>query len=192
MPDTSFNQPYVPEQRHNNVNSLYNNHFKFDLEGLPDVTFYTQHVSVPSVLSGTMDAPNPLLALPQVGDHLKFSAFDIVFVIDAKFKNYYSLFYWMKGYGFPHDTDETLSFETTRRQQIANPRPVIREIQTTRALLSILQPDTSTIVATIHYSDVFPTSLGSLEFSTTDAEPQLLTARCTFVTSDFDIHLTQP
>lgn len=188
----NFNQEYLPDVRHNNVNSLYANHFRFELEGLPDMSFFAQQVTVPSVISGTQDQPNPFTALPQVGDHLKYSSFDVVYVIDAKFKNYFSLYYWMKGYGFPHSYDEVVQFQHTRRQQVANPRPQVRELEKTRAVLYILQPDTNSVIASVHYNDVFPTAIGSLEFTTQDGEPPLLTSRVTFCLSDFDIHLTQP
>ena len=185
-------QNYEPEIRHNNVNSLYGNHFRFDIEGFPDVSFFVQSVSVPSVISGTQNQPNPFTNIPQVGDHLKYNAFDVTFVVDAKMKNYFSIYYWMKGYGFPHQYEERLAFLNARRQQVANPRPQIRELDKTHAILSILQPDTNSVIAEIRYHEIFPTALGSLEFSTTDSEPPLLTSRVTFELSDFDIHLTQP
>jgi hypothetical protein len=187
-----FNQPYQPEARHTNVNSLYGNHFRFDLESLPDVTFFVQSVSIPSVMSSVVDQPNPFVVLPQVGDHLKYNPFDVVYVIDSKFKNYFSLYYWLKGYGFPHSYEERAAFLDNRRNQVPNPRPQIRELDKTRAILSILQPDTNSTIATIHYFDVFPTAIGSVEFTTTDSEPPLLVSRVTFALSDFEIHLTQP
>ena len=97
----------------------------------------------------------------------------------------------MKGYGFPHDFDEVKRF---RAKQLSNDRvspqaqPI--DLEKTTASITILTPDTASIVAEINIDDVFPTELTSLEFTSTDADAPVLTTTATFSCSTFDVTLT--
>ena len=68
----------------------------------------------------------------------------MTYLVDANFKTYFSLYYWMKGYGFPHDFDEVKRF---RAKQLSNDRvspqaqPI--DLEKTTALITILTPDTA-------------------------------------------------
>ncbi len=189
MPDVDL-IPYDPTQTFNNVNNLYSNHFRFTLLQWPDVSFDVQTVTVPNVTSHAPEYPNPFTVLPQTGDHLKYGTFDVVYLMDKQFKSYFSLYYWMRGYGFPHSYDEVTAFLDAQRARSHVARPQVRELEKTTAVLSILQPDTNSIIAEIVYDDVFPVALGELNFETNQSAPNVLTGRVTFVTSDFHVRLT--
>jgi len=180
---------YVPTPTFTNVNSLYGNHFKFTLLNWPDVTFDTQSITIPSVTAAMQQYPNPFVTLPQVGDHLHYGTFDVVYLMDKAFNTYFSLYYWIKGYGFPHSYDEIAAFRAAQAARTPNPRPQVRELEKTRALLSILQADTNSTVAEIQYEDVFPIAIGEVTFETTQSDAPLLTGRVTFATSDFHVVL---
>jgi hypothetical protein len=182
--------PYTPTERFNNVNTLYGNHFRFFLVNWPDVEFNTQSVSIPAITSGSPNFATPFASLPQVGDHLHYGTFDLVFLLDRTFQTYFSLYYWMRGYGKPHSYEEAKAFQDAMKTRVATNRPQLRELEKTRAVLTILQPDTNAPIAEIQYEDVFPTALGELTFETTQSQPSLLTGRVTFATSDFHINLT--
>lgn len=123
----------------------------------------------------------------QTGDHLQYSTFDVSYLVDAKFKNYFSLYYWMKGYGFPHSFEEVVRFREKQRTVVGNVRATPVNLERTSAVLSVLLPDTSAIVAEILLEDVFPIALGPVDFRTTDLDNLALRATCTFSCSSFEI-----
>jgi len=182
---------YDPTARFNNVQELYDNHFRFSIEALPDLGQYCQSVSVPGVASASIARANPFSKIQEVGDHLDFGTFNITFKVDAQLKNYTSLFWWMKGYGFPHSYDEVSDFRAKRQRQltVARGRPIARDMEKTTAVLYILQPDTEIALMEYHYTDVFPVGLSSLDFTTTSTEVTIIRCTATFALTDFDMFL---
>ena len=184
------NPEYVPTTRFENVATLLGNHFKFVIDGLPDLTFFAQSVTIPHIITGVAKRGNPFTDIPEVGDHLQFTPFSVGYLIDNSFKTYFSLFYWLKGYGFPTSYQDILDFNESRRRRLPNPKPIDREIQKTNATLTVLQPDNDSAVAEIFFEDVFPTALGEVAFHTTESEPLLLKTMVTFNYTDFQVKLT--
>jgi hypothetical protein len=183
-------QDYNPSLTFDNTNALYGNHYKFTIDRLPDLTFYVQSVQTSSVEGGQAIQPNPFSNIHHPGEKLSYGNIEVSYLIDAQFKNYFSLYYWMKGYGFPHSFEEVVQFREKQQTLIPNMRPIIHNIETTHAVLSVLTPDTSAIVAEIHYEGLFPINLTPLQFQTTDSDAPLLSTTCTFSCSVFDIRLT--
>ena len=115
----------------------------------------------------------------------------MTYLIDASFKTYFSLYYWMKGYGFPHDFDEVKRFRAKQlKDSRIRPQAEPIELEKTTASISILTPDTASIVAEINMDEIFPTQLSSLEFTSTNTEAPVLTTTATFSCSTFDVTLT--
>ena len=182
--------PYEPSNRFEQQNGLYGNHFRFTLEALPDLTFFAQSVSLPSIVVPTVARPTPFTKIMEVGDHLDYGTFNVTYLIDGAFKTYQSLYWWIKGYGFPHSYDEVKNFREVRAKRIGNPRPQVKDLEKTAALLHVLQPDTEKIVAEISFIDVFPTILGEVEFASTDGDAPILRTQVTFACTAFELVLT--
>lgn len=180
---------YQPSGRFDNVNTLLNNHFKFVIASLPDVTFFAQSIEIPPVSIAAVRRPSPFSAIAEVGDMFRFDPFNVSYAIDNHFKTYFSLFYWMKGYGFPQSYDDIAEFKSFRERQLANPAPKRREIEKTNATLYILQPDTDQTLAEVRYEDVFPSAIGPVTFSTTTGQPEMARTIATFTYTDFDVVL---
>jgi hypothetical protein len=184
-------QDYDPTRTQQSTNTLYGNHYRFSLERLPDITFFVQSVSSPSVSGGIAVQENPFSVLHHPGTRLTYGQFTVTYLVDASFKTYFSLYYWMKGYGFPHNFDEVKRFRA--KQQLDNKvsptaRPI--DLEKTAATISILTPDTASIVAEFHIEEVFPVELSSLEFTSTEGDSSVLTTTATFSCSSFDVTLT--
>jgi len=172
-----------------NVMMLSGNHFKFELKDLPELTFFAQAIVLPDVSAAIVERRTPFTTIKEVADHLDFGTLQVTYALDAEFKTYFSLWKWLRGYGFPTSYDELKTFATDRRKQVPNARPMLREIQKTAADCHILRPDTDSPVATIHFTDVIPVSLGQLSLDPTVAEPVPLTTQAAFEFTDFEVSL---
>ena len=184
-------QDYDPTRSHQATNTLYGNHYRFSIERLPDLTFFVQSVSSPSVSGSAVTQENPFTFARHPASRLTYGEFSVTYLVDASFKTYFSLYYWMKGYGFPHDFDEVKRFrakQLTNRQVSPLAQPI--ELEKTTASISILTPDTASIVAKIDIEEVFPLSLSSLDFTSTDSDSPILSTTATFSCSTFDVTLT--
>jgi hypothetical protein len=190
--NTHMNAPqdYTPSLTQQSTNVLYGNHYRFDIERLPDLSFFVQAVSMPSVSGATADQVNPFVVIRHPGEMLSYGQFQVTYQVDAQFKSYFSLYYWLKGYGFPHSFDEVIRFREQQKRLMPNIRPNPIDLEKTNATLSVLTPDTGAIVAEILMQDVFPIDLSGLQFLATDTEPPVLTTTATFVCTTFDVRLT--
>ena len=177
---------YDPSFNQQTTSSLYANHFRFTIDRLPDLTFFVQSVGTPGVSSGLLLQPNPFSTIHHPGK-LSFGTFQVTFIVDAKFKNYFSIYYWMKGFGFPHSFDEVLAFRAKQASQVASIMAPAIDVEKTRAVLSVTAPDNGSLVAEIIIDEVFPMDLSGLNFSSTDVESPTLVATCTFSCSSIDI-----
>ena len=184
-------QDYDPTRSHQETNTLYGNHYRFAIERLPDLTFFVQSISSPNVSGSAQTQETPFAFAHHPTGRLTFGELSVTYLVDASFKTYFSLYYWMKGYGFPHNFDEVKRF---RAKQLTNRRIGLHtkaiDLEKTTALITILTPDTASIIAEINIDDVFPTELTSLDFTSTNAEAPVLTTTATFSCSTFDVTLT--
>ena len=184
-------QDYDPTRSHQTTNTLYGNHYRFSIERLPDLTFFVQSVSSPSVSGSAQTQETPFTFAHHPTSRLNYGDISVTYLVDASFKTYFSLYYWMKGYGFPHDFDEVKRF---RAKQLSNrrvaPRAAPVELEKTTASISILTPDTASIVAKIDIEEVFPVQLSGLDFTSTNVDSPVLTTTATFSCSTFDVTLT--
>lgn len=179
---------YEPTRRQDNTNLLYDNHYRFHLDALPDLTFRVTNVTHPGVASAAVNHPSPFTRIQETGDALNFHDLSMTFNVDAAFKSYTSIFWWLKGYGFPHSYEEVQNFRAQRAAQLSNPRPQVRDMEKTIATLSVLLPDTETIVCNIRFTDVFPTALGEMSFNSTGDDTVHLRCTATFAYTEFDIY----
>ena len=184
-------QDYDPTRSHQETNTLYGNHYRFAIERLPDLTFFVQSVATPNVTGAVSGQVNPFAVINHPAERLTYGTFTVTYMVDASFKTYFSLYYWMKGYGFPHNFDEVKRFrakQLTDRRIGPHTKPI--DLEKTTASISILTPDTASIVAEINMEEIFPTELSSLEFTSTNTEAPVLTTTATFSCSTFDVTLT--
>ena len=183
-------QDYDPSVSQQSTNILYGNHYRFNIERLPDLSFFVQSCTTPSITGTAIAQPNPFVQVQVPGEILSFSTFQVTYQVDAHFKSYFSLYYWLRGYGFPSSFDDVVRFREKQSKLVPNARPTPNNLEKTNALLAILTPDTSSIIAEIAYFDVFPTELSPLSFVTTDNEPPVLVTTATFACTSFDVRLT--
>ena len=184
-------QDYDPTRSHQTTNTLYGNHYRFAIERLPDLTFFVQSVSSPTFSGSAQTQETPFAFAHHPTSRLNYGDISVTYLVDASFKTYFSLYYWMRGYGFPHDFDEVKRF---RAKQLSNdyvsPHAQPIDLEKTTALITILTPDTASIVAEINIDDVFPTELTGLDLTSTNTEAPVLTTTATFSCSTFDVTLT--
>jgi hypothetical protein len=185
--DPNLQPAYEPSTHFEHQNGLYGNHFRFVLEALPDLTFFAQSINIPGITIPVVPRANPFVKIPETGDHLDYGQFTVSYLIDGAFKTYQSLYWWIRGYGFPHSYEEVKAFRETRAKRIGNVRPQVKDLEKTLATLFVLQPDTEKIIAEVHYTDVFPTTLGEVEFSTTDGDAPVLKTVVSFAFTDFEL-----
>lgn len=155
--------------------------FKFIIKKTPNVNYFVQTCSLPSITLNRVDVGTPFVKIPFAGDHLDFGELSINFKVDEDLKNYMEIYNWLIGIGFPDNFDQYKAIDY-QRKNTTNTGTVDRMTGAgvySDATLTILSSHRNPIHS-ITFQDAFPTSLGELEFSATNSDVDYLTCTATF------------
>ena len=157
-----------------NINPLSPNGFSFSITKLPEVSFFSQQVSIPQISLGSIDQGTPFVMVPIPGEIMTFGELDLQFIIDEDMANYKALFAWIQGLGFPEDNKQytdMLARDTVNQTELSK--------NYSDAILGILSSSNNPTTA-IRFVDVFPVSLSSLTFNSTSQDVQYLIGSASF------------
>jgi hypothetical protein len=86
-----------------NINFFNPSGFVFQVKKLPNVNFFVQEVTLPSITLPSVMQPNPFVPIPRTGDTMTFEPLSIAFKLDENLEGYLEVYRWMTGLGFPED-----------------------------------------------------------------------------------------
>ena len=164
--------------------------FKFSITKLPPVEFFTTSASIPGVTLGEAIFPTPFKEIPVQGDQLTFDNLEIGFLVDEKLENYKELHQWLVGIGFPKARTQFSSFRKEESEVFPTAdsvkgdsnRPGIPtgvQAMYGDATLTVMSSKNNPIME-VRFSDLYPVSLGALQFDQQLTDVTYLTATATF------------
>ena len=163
-----------------NRNYLSGIGFKFNLAKYPKVDFFSNSARIPELSLAVATQPSYLKDIDLPGEKLTYGDFTLRFLIDEDMENYMSIYNWLNGLGFPESTKEFKTLTTDKDGQ--------REMReqfcdgTLRILNSNLRE-----IAKVKFTDLFPTSLSSLDFDATSTDVEYFTAEASFKYTIYDL-----
>jgi len=156
------------------INPLSPNGFMLNILKLPDVSYFCQQANLPSISLGEIDQYTPLSVAGIPGEMLEYTKLDIQFLIDEQMNNYKSIFNWMTGLGFPENNTQyssMLALDNKNRTELSK--------NYSDGTLSVLSA-TNNVIEQISFIDLFPISLDSLVFQSTNNDVQYMVGHATF------------
>lgn len=168
-----------------NSNGLAPTGFKIIFDKIPEVCFFAQEVSLPTVSFNYIEQATPVFDIPILGSKLQFGDFSIDFFIDENMSNYKKIWEWLVGIGHPESLDQYQEYHQAESVRLLGRyRPQNHSVMYSDGSLEILT-NNSTPNNTVRFVDLFPIGLSALPFQTTVTDIQYLTARATFKFSGF-------
>ena len=171
--------------------------FKFGIHQLPKVEFFTVAANVPSITLGDALFPTPYKDIPMMGDKITYDNLSINFVVDEYLENYIYLNEWMTAIGFPKSRQQ---FSDFRANQSSMPESTkgnsidIGDVQPTtgvNALFSdatlILLSNKNNPVVNVFFRNIYPVSLGALDYNQQATDVEYLTVEATFSYQIYEI-----
>ena len=157
-----------------NLSFLSPTGFKFAIQKLPHVNYFCTSADIPDITLGQVDQENLFIRIPVPGDKLAFSPLNLSFAIDEDMKYFKEIYDWLIGLGYPDNF-----------QQIANLQSALQERNEQTGLV---YSDGSMIITTAQYQpniivnfiDLYPISIGGLEFSTQSTDIEYLQGSVSF------------
>jgi hypothetical protein len=156
------------------LNPLSPNGFNFSISKVPGVTFFCQQANIPGIMLGDPTFSTPFSTQPLPGDTLSYDPLTIQFLIDEEMLNYNVIYNWIVALGFPESYTQyttLLSNDQTAYGELAK--------NYSDATLQILDSSNNP-VRTVTFQDVFPTSLETLTFASTNDGVNYLIGSATF------------
>jgi hypothetical protein len=172
--------------------------FKFGINQLPKVEYFVTACTLPNVSLGTAIQATPFKDISIPGEKLTYGSLEVTFLVDEYLENYTSLYNWMTGIGFPVDRAQFSKFRdetsnTNQQKAIATPpTDIIGSVTPDRTLFSdgylmILSNKNNPIVE-IDFEDMYPTSLGTLDYTQSALDVEYLTMQASFNYKIFTIN----
>ena len=169
----------LTESQPTNLNQLNVVSFDISFSRLPAVQYFCQRISLPTVVLGETHEASPFMNTALEGDTLTYEAMSLSFIIDEDLKNYIEIYNWMTALGFPREYAQFAALKTESSGSE----------QTKYSDLSIiLHTNKSNPNYSIKFTDVFPTSLSSIQFDSTPTAMDPIVVDATFnFRGQFDI-----
>ena len=171
--------------------------FKFNINQLPKVEFFTTAANVPAISFGDAVFPTPYKEIPMMGDTLSYENLSITFIVDEYLENYISLHEWMTAIGFPKSRTQ---FSEFRSATASTPIPThgtsddIGDVQPSTsargmfgdAILTMLTNKNNPVVE-VRFQDLYPVSLGALEMTQTATDVEYISVSADFTYKIYEI-----
>ncbi len=153
--------------------------FKFTLSKEPKVAFFCNSAKIPEISLDVQTFATYLKDLDVPGHQVAYGDFSLRFLIDENMQNYMALHNWITAIGFPESPTQFTQLsqdltDTYYRGQFSD------------GSLYVLNSNYNT-TAVVKFKDLFPYSLSSIEFDSTQSDIQYFTATASFKYTIYDI-----
>ena len=172
--------------------------FRFKCTKLPLVEFFVQSANIPGISLGSATQTNPLYDIPLPGDKITYAALDMSFLVDENLNNYKEIHDWILGLGFPSNNQQFQDLQSagsdrfpgssrsTAATGTSTPQPLNEGGIYSDAILTVL--NSKNIAKTeIRFQNVYPTSLGGLNYDVRQTDVDYLNASVSFNYMNYDI-----
>ena len=172
--------------------------FRFKCTKLPLVEFFVQSANIPGISLGSATQTNPLYDIPLPGDKITYAALDMSFLVDENLNNYKEIHDWILGLGFPSNNQQFQDLQSTGSDRFpgssrstaatgtSTPQPLNEGGIYSDAILTVL--NSKNIAKTeIRFQNVYPTSLGGLNYDVRQTDVDYLNASVSFNYMNYDI-----
>jgi hypothetical protein len=157
-----------------NRNFLKPNRSTFVLMRTPQLTYYCQNSSLPSIDLGNVSQTNPFISISYPGDKITFNELTIDFLVDEDMTNYMEIYNWMLAIGYPDNFDQ---YARGLRTVQATGAPLPTETPFSDGTL-VVNTSANNMNLAFRFVDLYPSNLGVVNFTTKSADA--VSAQATF------------
>ena len=164
--------------------------FKFVITKAPKADFFSNSANIPGINLGFAEQPTYLKNIPVAGDKLTYEDFNLTFFVDENLENYMQVHNWLKGLGFPESIQQ---FIDLKRGDEYTPEVGAKSALNEYSDATLIIYNSSfNEISKVHFKDVFPISLSTIEFDATAGDINYVTATVTFKYSIYNIEVIEP
>ena len=163
-----------------NTNFLQTTKFILTFPRISNTQYFCQQVNMPGVSLTELPQQTPFIELYKPGNKMQYELFNVTFIVDEELRAWIQLHDWIKALTFPNDFDQYKNLKNLS-PVATGPSPQYAD-GTLTIISSLNNPKIS-----LQFVDMFPTTLSSIMFNTTDENTTTITADCSFRFSYFNV-----
>lgn len=141
--------------------------FKVIVDRLPNVEFFTQKFTSPSISMSPVEQQSPIHRMYQTGDRLEYSEFELSFVVDENMNNYREILSWLEGIGSPESTDQYKDIAESKYGTVSDITVVVENSSRNNNMRFV-------------FTDCFPISISGVFLDVTSSDVQYQEASVSF------------
>jgi hypothetical protein len=164
---------------------LQSTKFRLTFSRLPGLTFYCQSANFPGVALTEIIRNTPFVDLYHPGEKLVYDTFNVTFLVDEELVAWTQVHDWIRGLTFPTEFEEYINLARTNVASGLQRNFQRPGFQYSDAILTLYSNKNNPNFR-IKLYDVFPTSLGSILFNTSDSAENIITSDAIFRFSYYD------
>ena len=166
--------------------------FKFNILKLPKVEYFCTAINIPGISINYVEQQSPLKDIPHPGEKLKYADLQMTFIVDENLENFQEIHGWLYGLGFPDGYSDYKSLMDAGQDRFPTSKgSVSDELGKVRypapsqaaafsdATLMVLTNKNNPVVE-VRFKDVFPISLGGLQYNQQATDINYLTCDVIF------------
>ena len=161
--------------------------FKFIITKAPKADFFSNSANIPGINLGFAEQPTYLKNIPVAGDKLTYEDFNLTFFVDENLENYMQVHNWLKGLGFPESIQQFIDLK--RGDEYTPNEGSKNALNEYSDGTLIIYNSNFNEISKVHFKDVFPISLSTIEFDATAGDINYVTATVTFKYSIYNIEV---
>lgn len=148
--------------------------YVMSFQKFPDFSFLLQEVNLPPLSLGVASFNTSVNDVPVPGEALEFQPLKASFIVDEKFKNYFSIHEWLVGMGFP--VDHGMYRNLLANSKALNNAPLTELANGYTDGTLIILGNNNLPIMEVTFVDCFPTYLSGIEFSSNGIDAGPITA----------------
>ena len=153
----------------NNSSLLTSLQFVFQIQRLEGVNYHLQSADLPGISLEQIEISTPHSIIREHGTNVLFEELTVSFLVDEDLQNYLEIYNWILGLGSPNEYGEYRAFEQ------ASFNRNVKSDATLTLLTGASNPNLE-----VKFTNMFPLTLSSISFSTTEDASNPITADVTF------------
>lgn len=164
-----------------NTDLLQSTKFRVIFDKFPNTTFFCQSANLPGVSLTEIVYQTSLLDVYVPGEKLVYDTLNITFLVDEDLSSWLEIHDWIRGLTFPTSFEEFVNLENLASQSIP-------PISANKGTGGVGMSDGTLTIHTnknnpnmrFKFVNMFPTSVGTIQFNTGDSAENIMTADATF------------
>ena len=152
-------------------NQLLPTSYKFVLARAPQLTFYCQSLSLPTISTDTITQESPFTDISNPAGKISFEDLTLNFVVDEKMANWLEIYHWMTSLVPVDRLDEHSESANTG---VVYPKDRFSDLSV------VVTTNQSNAQIVIDFKNAFPISLGEIEFTSVGSDIDPVSSNVTF------------